>query len=128
MGLLNIVQNGVTTAFKTVGDLKTTITLTRTNNAQYDPVTDQITGGTVETVTVEAVEYKITEQEKRFLYPKTPNRVYVQRKVIIDPKDLGTYIPEDEDICTIKGRDYYVVQVNKPPEDVLYTLYLAITR
>lgn len=117
MGLGDLVHSGVETAFQAASDFVSLGVYThRHSDPVYDPVTDQMTGGTTEYIGVRMIR-TAANSEERESSPLTINDV----KILIPAADLPV-LPQENDWFVLDGISYNVAALKRVPNDPLWII------
>ena len=118
MSLRELVQANVTTAFKELGDLKSSGTYT-SSGGTYDPSTGTVSTGTTYSFTDGVVTVYGSMEIDNTTVLRT------DRKLILNATGLG-FNPAISGTVTINSSDFKVVSVRSDPAGATYTLQLRL--
>lgn len=133
MGLTGTIQGLVTTAFDTIGDLKSSVTITYlVSIGAYDPTTDAETQTTALSSNIQVLFTNFTFSEVDASSNSTNFKsiiVETDMKVLIDASKLSGNVPKPNDVLleTATSIEWTVMGVKTVPGKSLYILHVRKT-
>lgn len=113
MPFVDLLRKNVKSAFDILDDLRTEVTYTQVDVGIYDPATDALTTGEINTTLLAIlVTEKVLEQD--FTTPKRNTL-----KALVAFEDLPI-TPGPNDYFTILGRQWEIVAINQVPGDSVF--------
>ncbi len=120
MGLAGTIRKAVDSGFKSLGDLKKTVSHIRTGSPVYDPDTGGETG-TVET-TQSNIEAVVTSYKN---FEINGSQIVAGDRKVLIPVNSLTVGPVVNDKIEFDGVRYQVKNVGKDPADALYIIQVG---